>query len=212
MRQERPYHSDSTASRLLSEVKHCRARFQLQPRPSLLYFCSDRCGSKRSGEVFGPGNFDQYADSTCNDFDGGDSETGLVGDGQSGLRQFGYDVSPHLASTMAARYSSAYEEVETAQRTGMSYTEEMMHSNPSMDEIRAVQLQNWATQQEIASANRYMNEKTQVYYEADDEYADYGATYLDHLPIEEISVEEETTDCLVTLVAPLNGVASHEIA
>ena len=24
--QERPYHSDSTASRLLSEVKHCRAR------------------------------------------------------------------------------------------------------------------------------------------------------------------------------------------
>eukprot|EP00985_Skeletonema_marinoi_P028128 scaffold24091_cov85-Skeletonema_marinoi.AAC.1 len=24
---ERPYHSDSTASRLLSEVKHCRARF-----------------------------------------------------------------------------------------------------------------------------------------------------------------------------------------
>eukprot|EP00985_Skeletonema_marinoi_P019642 scaffold11355_cov81-Skeletonema_marinoi.AAC.1 len=32
MRQERPYNSDSTASRLLSEVKHCRARFQ--PRPS----------------------------------------------------------------------------------------------------------------------------------------------------------------------------------
>eukprot|EP00984_Skeletonema_dohrnii_P035373 scaffold35040_cov339-Skeletonema_dohrnii-CCMP3373.AAC.1 len=87
---------------------------------------------------FGPGNFDQYAEGgTCNDFDGGDSETGLVGDGQSGLRQFGYDVSPHLANTMAARYSSAYEVVETAQRTGMSYAEEMMHSNPSMDEIRA---------------------------------------------------------------------------
>ena len=161
---------------------------------------------------FGPGSFDQYADSTFNDFDGGDSETGLVGDGQSGLRQFGYDVSPHLANTMAARYSSAYEEVETAQRTDMSYAEEMMHSNPSMDEIRAVQLQNWATQQEIASANRYMNEKTQVYYEADDEYTDYGASSLDHLPIEEISAEEETADCLVTLVAPLNGVASHEIA
>ena len=167
---------------------------------------------KNELDRFGPGNFDQYADSTCNDFDGGDSETGLVGDGQSGLRQFGYDVSPHLANTMAARYSSAYEEVETAQRTDMSYAEEMMHSNPSMDEIRAVQLQNWATQQEIASANRYMNEKTQVYYEADDEYTDYGASSLDHLPIEEISAEEETADCLVTLVAPLNGVASHEIA
>jgi len=63
---------------------------------------------------FGPGSFDQYEDSICNDFDGGDSETGLVGDGQSGLRQFGYDVSPHLANTMAARYSSAYDEVETS--------------------------------------------------------------------------------------------------
>ena len=30
MRQERPYHSDSTASRLLSEVKHCRARLVLR--------------------------------------------------------------------------------------------------------------------------------------------------------------------------------------
>ena len=28
--QERPYHNDSTASRLLSEVKHCRARLVLQ--------------------------------------------------------------------------------------------------------------------------------------------------------------------------------------
>ncbi|KAL7457961.1 hypothetical protein ACHAWC_009972, partial [Mediolabrus comicus] len=28
--QERPYHSDSTASRLLSEVKHCRARLVLR--------------------------------------------------------------------------------------------------------------------------------------------------------------------------------------
>jgi len=85
-----------------------------------------------------------------------------VGDGQSGLRQFGYDVSPHLASTMAARYSSAYDEVETSQTAGMSYADEMMHSKPSMDEIRAVQLQNWATQQEIASANRYMNEDTSI--------------------------------------------------
>jgi len=87
----------------------------------------------------------------------------------------------------------------------MSYADEMMHSKPSMDEIRtpsmdeirAVQLQNWATQQEIASANRYMNEKTQVYYEVDHEYADYGVTSLDHLPIEAIIAEEETADCLI---------------
>lgn len=161
---------------------------------------------------FGPGSFDQYPDSTSNDFDGGDSETGLVGDGQYGLRQIGCDVSPHLAKTMAARYSPAYEEVETSQMTTMSYAEELVHSNPSVDEIRAVQLQNWATQQEIASANRYMNEKTQVNYEAtDDDFIDYSETSLDQLPINEIGAEDETVDCLITLVAPLNGVASHEI-
>ena len=43
--QERPYHSDSTASRLLSEVKHCRARLVLRWGTTLeslvLFFCSD---------------------------------------------------------------------------------------------------------------------------------------------------------------------------
>ena len=42
-RQERPYHSDSTASRLLSEVKHCRARLVLRWGTTLeslvLFFC-----------------------------------------------------------------------------------------------------------------------------------------------------------------------------
>ncbi|KAL7439652.1 hypothetical protein ACHAXH_005550, partial [Discostella pseudostelligera] len=41
--QERPYHSDSTASRLLSEVKHCRARLVLRWGTMLeslvLFFC-----------------------------------------------------------------------------------------------------------------------------------------------------------------------------
>ena len=43
-KQERPYHSDSTASRLLSEVKHCRARLVLRWGTTLeslvLFFCS----------------------------------------------------------------------------------------------------------------------------------------------------------------------------
>ena len=41
--QERPYHNDSTASRLLSEVKHCRARLVLWWGTTLesmvLFFC-----------------------------------------------------------------------------------------------------------------------------------------------------------------------------
>lgn len=45
--QERPYHSDSTASRLLSEVKHCRARLVLRWGTTLeslvLFFCKSFC-------------------------------------------------------------------------------------------------------------------------------------------------------------------------
>ncbi|KAL7494948.1 hypothetical protein ACHAWT_003552 [Skeletonema menzelii] len=45
--QERPYHSDSTASRLLSEVKHCRARLVLRWGTTLeslvLFFCCSFC-------------------------------------------------------------------------------------------------------------------------------------------------------------------------
>ena len=53
-RQERPYHSDSTASRLLSEVKHWRARLVLRWGTTLeslvLFFCSfPFCSSCISG-------------------------------------------------------------------------------------------------------------------------------------------------------------------
>ncbi len=55
-RQERPYHSDSTASRLLSDVKHCRARFLLRWGTTLeslvLFFCSfPFCSSCISGRA-----------------------------------------------------------------------------------------------------------------------------------------------------------------
>ncbi|KAL7497813.1 hypothetical protein ACHAWT_005733, partial [Skeletonema menzelii] len=48
--QERPYHSDSTASRLLSEVKHCRARLVLRWGTTLeslvLFFCCSFCSKE----------------------------------------------------------------------------------------------------------------------------------------------------------------------
>jgi len=49
--QERPYHSDSTTSSLLSEVKHCRARLVLRWGTTLeslvlffCFFCQASCG------------------------------------------------------------------------------------------------------------------------------------------------------------------------
>ena len=127
---------------------------------------------------YGPGSFDQYSDNIASNdiFDGGDSEMGLAGDGQNGLRQIGYDVSPHLVNTMAARFSSEEEVASSPHTSIMTYAEELMHSNPSSNEIRELQLQNWATQREIASANRWMNEKTELYHQADGSYIGYNVS------------------------------------
>lgn len=127
---------------------------------------------------FGPGSFDQYSDNVASNdiFDGGDSEMGLAGDGQNGLHQIGHDVSPHLVNTMAARFSSEEEVVLSPHTSIMTYAEELMHSNPSSNEIRELQLQNWATQREIASANRWMNEKTELYHDAGDSYIGYNVS------------------------------------
>ena len=103
---------------------------------------------------YGPGNFAQYVDHDSSDlFDGGDSEMGLAGDGNLGLRRIGRDVSPHMTRTMTAKVDQA--------AAAISYADELL-SNPGIDAARAQQLENWATQNEIAMANRYsyLNDRT----------------------------------------------------
>jgi len=101
---------------------------------------------------YGPGDFTQYVDDGSQDiFDGGDSEMGLSGDGSSGLKKIGRDVTPHMARTSISKTDHV-----VASRI-VSYTDELLESNPHMDVVRAQQLENWATQQEIAKTNRYMN-------------------------------------------------------
>jgi hypothetical protein len=107
---------------------------------------------------YGPGDFTHYVDYDSSDlFDGGDSEMGLAGDGNLGLRRFGRDVSPHMARTLNAKVDQV--------AVVSSYADELLN-NSGMDAARAQQLENWATQKEIAIANRfsYSNDRTQDYY------------------------------------------------
>ena len=87
---------------------------------------------------YGPGDFTQYEESSSSDlFDGGDSEMGLSGSGQY-LNKIGRDTSPHMARAAST-----------------SYADELLHGNPSMDAVRAQQLENWAMQKEIHISNKY---------------------------------------------------------
>ena len=66
---------------------------------------------------------------------------------------------------------------QTYASSGLSYADELMQGNPGMDAARAQQLENWATQNEIAMANRYMNEIVQGnQYQYSEEY-EYGDIY-----------------------------------
>ena len=107
---------------------------------------------------YGPGDFNEYVDHERTDlFDGGDSEMGIFGDGNNGLQKFGCDVTPHMTRTLTARYG------ETLPASTMSYTDELLQSNPGMDTVRAQQLKNWANQREISMSNNYsyMNQQYQ---------------------------------------------------
>ena len=110
---------------------------------------------------YGPGDFDQYVDHDSSDlFDGGESEMGLAGDGNLGLGRIGRDVSPHMTRTLIAKVDW---EVATV-HTSTSYADELLSDQHNMDVARAQQLKNWATQNEIAIANRYsyLNEEARA--------------------------------------------------
>mmetsp|Transcript_25574 Transcript_25574/g.75412 ORF Transcript_25574/g.75412 Transcript_25574/m.75412 type:complete len:135 (+) Transcript_25574:212-616(+) len=58
---------------------------------------------KEDQDRFGPGSWENYVD--FEEFDGGDGQMGVAGDGSKGLEKIGSDVTPQLAKskTMSAK-------------------------------------------------------------------------------------------------------------
>ena len=79
------------------------------------------------------------------------------------------DVTPHMARTTSARSrgTEPHQDIITSDR--MSYTEELLDSNPYMDSVRAQQLENWAEQRELSTYNKHM------YYDEDQETYEMNA-------------------------------------
>lgn len=154
---------------------------------------------------YGPGMFDGFVDN--DQFDGGDSEMGLSGDGTTGLRKLGRDVTPHMTRTTGAirsRGLEPHEEIVMSQ--SMTYSEELLHSNPSMDSVRAQQLENWAEQREISNHNKHL------YYENPNEYEINVLVHEEESHHFSNPVEAGGDyEGIITLRAPLNGVVRQDI-
>lgn len=91
----------------------------------------------------GPGDWESYVE--FNEFDGGDGQMGVAGDGSVGLEKFGDDVQ---ATIVAARGdASRSRSAKNAWGSSSGYADELRDTG--VETARAQQLENWANQREV---------------------------------------------------------------
>lgn len=98
----------------------------------------------------GPGNWDDFVD--FNEFDGGDGQMGVAGDGKKGLERL--DNAPQMATSKTMSAKNAW-----GSNTG--YAEELR--SKGVETSRAQQLENWANQQEVRRKQQQMKEMTESF-------------------------------------------------
>jgi len=102
---------------------------------------------KSQVKSYGPGSFADYVD--FNEFDGGDGQMGVAGDGNTKLEKM--DAVPQLAKSKMMSAKNAW-------GTSTGYADMLREKNPKMDTARAQQLENWANQQEVRLKNQQLRD------------------------------------------------------
>mmetsp|Transcript_31402 Transcript_31402/g.51832 ORF Transcript_31402/g.51832 Transcript_31402/m.51832 type:complete len:320 (+) Transcript_31402:78-1037(+) len=95
--------------------------------------------AKDKVDRLGPGDWSQYVE--FDEFDGGDGQMGVAGDGNNKLEKFGSDVQPQLAKSAAMSAKNAW-----GSTTG--YAAKLIEEGKT-EVVRAQQLENWMNQQEV---------------------------------------------------------------
>jgi len=89
---------------------------------------------------YGASDWSKYVE--FDEFDGGDGQMGVAGDGNKGLEKFGSDQQPQLAKSKAMSAKNAW-------GTNTGYADKLLSEKPKLDVARAQQLENWMNQQEV---------------------------------------------------------------
>eukprot|EP00547_Thalassionema_nitzschioides_P000566 CAMPEP_0194210668 /NCGR_PEP_ID=MMETSP0156-20130528/8917_1 /TAXON_ID=33649 /ORGANISM="Thalassionema nitzschioides, Strain L26-B" /LENGTH=306 /DNA_ID=CAMNT_0038938039 /DNA_START=42 /DNA_END=962 /DNA_ORIENTATION=+ len=112
---------------------------------------------------YGVGDWSTFVE--FDEFDGGDGQMGVAGDGQKGLEKFGDDVSPHIANLQKSKQMSA----KVSWGTNSGYAEDLRAQG--METSRAQQLENWQNQQEVLKRRQAQRAMTETFDEvaSDDE-------------------------------------------
>ena len=98
---------------------------------------------------FGPASLQDFVDFS-DEFDGGDGQMGVAGDGNKGLEKL--DAAPTIFN------KSKMMSAKNAWGTATGYAEELLKKNPTMDVSRAQQIENWQNQREVWKKQQYVKE------------------------------------------------------
>jgi hypothetical protein len=101
---------------------------------------------------YGPGSLREFKDFS-DEFDGGDGQMGVAGDGNKGLEKIG--SQPTLAQSLG---KSKMMSAKNAWGTSTGYAEELLKQKPGMDVARAQQLENWQNQREVYHKNQWVKQ------------------------------------------------------
>jgi len=94
---------------------------------------------------YGPGSLESFVD--FDEFDGGDGQMGVAGDGNKGLEKIGGGAQIIKSKEMSAK---------NAWGTSSGYADKLLENDSKMDVARAQQLENWANQQEVRAKNQQL--------------------------------------------------------
>lgn len=165
---------------------------------------------KEDQDRFGPGNWENFVD--FEEFDGGDGQMGVAGDGKKGLEKIGSDVTPALAKSKMMSAKNAW-----GSSTG--YADKLMAENPNMDISRAQQLENWHNQQEIRNQAKQMQSMSesfdQVNYKEEENWrtlAKFGVERNQDFDMNEAfgAVQAGDLEGVIELTSRMNQIAAHE--
>lgn len=156
---------------------------------------------------FGPGDWSTYSD-FGDEFDGGDGQMGVAGDGNKGLEKLGNTEQMATSRAMSAKNS-------WGKSTG--YAEVLIEQG--VETQRAQQLENWANQQEIRAQKNAQREMAEAYddvsYEEDwRALAKFGVERNQEFDLDDAfgGVAIGDIDGTIELVSRLNQNSVHEIS
>eukprot|EP00566_Odontella_aurita_P019857 CAMPEP_0113543030 /NCGR_PEP_ID=MMETSP0015_2-20120614/9938_1 /TAXON_ID=2838 /ORGANISM="Odontella" /LENGTH=305 /DNA_ID=CAMNT_0000443157 /DNA_START=138 /DNA_END=1055 /DNA_ORIENTATION=- /assembly_acc=CAM_ASM_000160 len=167
---------------------------------------------KEDQDRFGPGSWENYVD--FEEFDGGDGQMGVAGDGSKGLEKIGSDVTPQLAKSKTMSAKNAW-------GTSTGYADKLMSERPDMDIARAQQLENWANQQEVRAKNQQLKEMTEAFDEAtpsaEEDWralAKFGVERNEEFDMDETFGEVQAGDLegVIEVTSRLNQISAYDLS